>query len=351
MRPENLRSLDLNLLAVADALLRMFDAAVMSRDVPLATRIVAGVRHLDDGSSRFARWLEEAISETRLRPVAGAALEGGQDPGVAYRDLFNLFKASGPLAVPIMLSLLPSFGDPAMRRALSDLALELASGARSQAQPGGEGWDGSAGPGPHGVEHVEYLLDLLNNEQLFVVQEALYILHRLDTPAAQALEQRAEQNVRAEVRVAALAAAAEHNPEVAVRRAERMLEDPEPRAKVAAAQVLGRLGDVQAARFVESYVERPDLDELPAEVKKELFRAYALLCGVRSLHLLARYIKRGEGLLSKKEAEDQALLAMDAVAMVRVPRAVELLKRAAVSRNKRVRDAARARLLRMKEKA
>lgn len=309
--------------AVAEALLRMFDDAIVSADIGLATRIVTGVRALPPTDLRAQRWQAEAISDTRLRQAASTVLEGA----LGFEALYGLLKACGPGAVPSVLGILPSFADPNARRALADLVVEV------------------------GVADLSGVAELLGNEQLFVVQEALYILNRLDTPAARDMERQAEDSLRVEVRLAALHGIVETRPVEAVSRAERLLYDPEPRAKAAAAQILAKLGGKEASAIIERFVERPELESLPPEVMREIFRAYARLCQVRALHVLARFVKKGEGLLAKKEVEELSVAAMDGVMLVRTPRSVEILKKAAVARSKRVREAARARLNMMKGKS
>lgn len=312
--------------ALAEALLRMFDDAVVSRDIPLATRIVTGVHALPAHDARAQRWLSEAVSDARLRQVATGFLDQHGDSGGDFSQVYRLLKACGVAAVPTILGTLSSFSDAQTRRTLSDLALEL------------------------GIRDLGPLVELLNNEQLFVVQEALYLLNRLNTPGAHEIERYAEESPRVEVRIAALLAIAERTPSEAVARAERMLRDPEPRAVVAAASILNRLGGKEAASIIERHVETADLEALSSEVARELFRTYARLCQVRSLHLLARYVKKGEGLLAKKDTEELAVAAMDGVMIVQNQRAVEILKKAAVARSKRVREASRARLNLLKGK-
>lgn len=311
--------------ALAEALLRMFDDAVVSGDIDLATRIVTGVRALPPDDPRRRSWLAEAISDTRLRQVAAGFTER-RDGAQGFAALHRFLRACGPSASRSVLGMLPNFAAPDARRALSDLVLE------------------------QGIDDLGPLAEMLGNEQLFVVQEALYVLNRLGTAQARDMEQQAEESLRAEVRIAALQALVEHRPQEATARAERLLFDPEPRAKAAAAQALVRIGGREAAAIIERFMERPELETLPPDVMRELFRAYGLLCQVRALHLMARYVKRGEKLLAKREAEEISVAAMDGVMLVRTPRSVEILKKAAVARSKRVREAARARLQMMKGK-
>lgn len=312
--------------AIAEALLRMFDDAVMSGDLHLATRVVTGIRALPDNDTRAQRWLSEGISDTRLRQISSSFLESLAGGNQDFTHVHRLFKACGPTTVPSILGMLPGFSNAEYRRMLSDLTLGF------------------------GITDLSKVAELVNDEQLFVVQEGLYILSKIDSAAARHIEHEATDSIRAEVRIAALSAIAERAPADAAATAERMLFDTEPRAVIAATQVLSLIGSTEAASIIERFVERPEMERLPNEVKRELFRCYARLCQVRSLHLLARHVKKGEGMLAKKEAEELAVAAMDGVMMVRTQRAVQILKKAAVARSKRVRDAARARLELMKGK-
>ncbi len=312
--------------ALSESLLRMFDDALMSGDLHLATRVVTGIRALPQHDARAQRWLSEGVSDTRLRQITSGFLESRSTVGQDFGQVHRLFKACGPATVPSILSMLSSFSNAEYRRTMADLAIEL------------------------GIADLSKVAELVNDEQLFVVQEGLYLLSKIDSAAARQIEHEATDSIRAEVRIAALTAIAERAPIDAAATAERMLFDSEPRAVIAATQVLGLIASPESASIIERFVERPELERLPHEVKRELFRCYARLCQVRSLHVLARHVKRGEGILAKKEAEELAVAAMDGVMLVRTQRAVQILKRAAVARSKRVREAARARLEMMKGK-
>lgn len=308
-----------------EALLRMFDAAVMEGDIPLATRIVAGVRQHTRGGRKTEEWMEQAVSEARLRQVAASVTGSGVgDPGAV---LVPFFRACGARAVTTILHLLPTVPEPNLRRALSVLALEL------------------------GITDLEPIRELLTNEQGFVAQEALFLLNRVDHPHARALMREAEVHPRPQVRIALLDSLSDLPKEQAQEVACRLLSDPDGRVQIAAAKALAPMRTRTAALAIEGFVEAPGFEALHADVRREMLKTYAQLSQMRAMAMLSVQIKRGEGLLAKREAEDNAAIAIEAIALIRTPRTVEVLKKACGARSKKVREGARAALLAMKERA
>jgi hypothetical protein len=306
-----------------EALLRIFDAALVERDLRLATRVVAGVRSVPRPGRSLEAWLDEAVSEARLRQTAASF--AATPAAEAEHLLVPFFRAAGARSVPTILAILPTVSDPAFRRALSELALEL------------------------GIADLGPVRELLTNEQGYVANEALFLLSRLTSPEASALKREAEVHPRANVRIALLEMASELPPEEATEIALNLVKDPEPRVRVAAARALGRLRTRLAALGLEGLVEAVTFESEALEVRRELLKSYAVLTQARALPVLIRHLKRGEGLLANREAEDLALLAIEALTLVRQPRSIEALKKACLARSKRVREGAHAALVAMKE--
>lgn len=305
-----------------EVLLKMYDAAIIDENLRLGTFLLAGVARCPPTAERTS-WLREALAETRLRQVAQNVAAG------AHPDLPGLiafFRAAGRSAVPIVLTVLPSFPEATDRRALADLVLEL------------------------GVHSVDLVRDLIHAEQAFLAQDGMYILSRLGTPEAKAALSEAEYHPAAHIRIGLLENAKLLGEREGVELAARLLDDAEPRARVAAARTLARFPGRAVASVLEQRVHAPGFEDEPSEVKLALLAGYAVVCQGKALATLARFVKRGEGLFTGKRAEDTAAQAVRALRGIRgSPRALELLKRAATTRNRRVRDAAREVLKQMKE--
>jgi HEAT repeat protein len=316
---------DGDLSSLADGLLRIFDAALVNREIKLATKIVHGVRRLEGGpaEARARRWLAEGVSDTRLRQVVQIyqSLIADDD----RHAIMRFFRVCGPTAVPSLLGMLPSFGEQAMRRRFADVALEI------------------------GFEDLGPIQELVTSEQAFVAEEGIYLLAQIGTEPALAMLSAAASHERAEVRMAALTAADKLPPQRLQALAAPLLDDPEPKIKAAAARAFARVRSPDALATIERYAVSPELEREAYEVKRAFLVAYALLAQVRAISVLANYVKRGDGLLAKKEIEDLGVAAAEALVVLRTPRTVEVLKKAVGGRSKRIRETARAALLRMKE--
>lgn len=316
---------DGDLTALADGLLRIYDAALVNREIGLATRIVAGVRRLEGGpaEARARRWLEEGASDTRLRQVV--QIYQGLTADNDRHAILRFFRVCGPAAVPSLLGMLPSFAEQEVRRRFADVALEI------------------------GIDDLAPIQELITSEQAFVAEEGIYLLAQLGSEPALAMLTAAAGHERPEVRLAALGAAEKLSPARLQAMALPLLEDPDPKLKAAAARIFARVRTPDALATMERYALAPELEREPYEVKRAFLVSYAILAQVRAISVLANYIKRGDGLLAKKEAEDLGVAAAEALVLLRTPRTVEILKKAVGGRSKRIRETARAALLRMKE--
>lgn len=296
-------------------LLEIYDGALIATNLRLATYLVAGVSRLPASPSR-QHWLQEALSETRLRPVAQVVAEGGTGdiPG-----LVAFLRAAGPAAVSSVLGVLPAFSDPRDRRAVASVVAEL------------------------GVPDLEPLRAMLQGEQAYVAQEAMFISSRLRDPQARALLKEAEYHPAPQVRVTLLENAKLLGDRDAIELAARLIDDLEPRVQIAAARVLARYPSRPVLNLLETKIQQAEFEEHPGELKLALLAAYVISSQTRALPILARLVKKGEGLFASKRAEETAIQALYALKGVRrAPRAAEILRQACGSRNKRVREVARA---------
>ena len=299
----------------ADGLLRMFDAAVMANDLPLATRLVAGVRSAPGNHPRAAAWLDEAVSEARIRHAVGSATEPGT-PKATFVRLFQFLQSCGPRIVPLILPLLNQFDDAVRRRALTDLVADL----------GGADFD--------------QLRTMLDDGSTAIVQEGLHLLSRSTRRDAAAFWRSVEQHRNPLARILLLETLSTQQGSAGLNSATRLLRDPEVRVRLAAVECLLNTRHPDAAQVLASVVEHPAFEDEDAEVKRSLLRAYAKTNGSRALHLLFRAIKKGESRLARRETEDLAVHAVLATAVVQDRRADSVLTKAAESKNRRIRDTA-----------
>jgi HEAT repeat protein len=303
----------------------MFDAALTSEDLEKAIHLVAGVRHVaririrPSVQARAARWLDEATSETRLRAML-ALIRGGPE---RLGQIERLLRAAGRVVVPKLIALIAGVADPDVRRTWIDLSITL------------------------GLEGPEALAPLFASEDAGVAADGVYMLAQIGTPASRSGIMAALEDPRPQVREAALAAAHQLGPEAADAIAPS-LHDPDPELRIAAARALVTTGSRDAARVIGELVRGAGFDAEPLEVKQILLESYAILNEARGLFQLEKYLKQADGLLAKKEHEDVALAAIAALVHVRTQRTVDILKVACGSKRRRVAEAAREALLRLK---
>ncbi|MBI4814688.1 MAG: HEAT repeat domain-containing protein [Deltaproteobacteria bacterium] len=311
------------------SLLDLYDLSLVEGDYRRAARVIASVKSLAGIESvrpLSDRWVEEAVSETRLRQVAASGIVGATKQVV--EDLVVFFRACGRAAIPAILASYPAVEDPRLRRALSHLALQI------------------------GFEDLSAIRGLLTDPQAFVAQEALFLLSQVATPEAHALLQEAQQHPQPAVRIAFLSLAATFSSNEMIPIAAAMLLDPDAKVARAAANVLGTIKDdprameaLRVAAEADSFVSRE------AEVKDSILMNYSLLARSRALPLLATYIKKGEGRLVKSEVEDLAVAAVKSLRMVATPGAVQALRKAYAVSNRRVKETAKEVFTRMQEES
>jgi HEAT repeat protein len=132
---------------------------------------------------------------------------------------------------------------------------------------------------------------------------------------------------------------------------EALIEDPDPKVRLTAIGALPRLTGRAGEAIVEALLGRATFAAGSADEKKATLEVYAQLAGSRSLNLLSRLVKDGEGLFAARDAEDLGVAAIRALAQVRARPVVDFLKRTCGVRSRRLREAAREVLVEMKEHA
>lgn len=308
--------------AASDTLLKMFDSALVSDDPGLAAAIAESVRALPDQVDGRDAWLEQAAAEARLRRIVSMVA----DQPARLDEVLAVVDAVGRHAVPTLFALLPALAEPSHRRALSERIVQ------------------------HGVDDLERVKELINREPSFVAAEAIFILGRLGTPEAQAAIRDARVHPRLHVRLALVEMLRQVPAELALQIALDLLtKETDPKVLAATARVLPRYKTKETAEALENtaakLVDRP----LPYETKLAILASYAAVAQAKAVPLLTRYVKRGEGLLARKDAEELAAAALRALGVVRGQKTSELLEKATASRSKLVKETAQELIDQQKE--
>lgn len=310
---------------LAHALLRMLDTALLEDRFQVATGIVRGVRGSGQTRALIGDWMEEVVSEARFRHVT-AAFDSPQATPEARATVLEYFKACGAWAVDPLLSLLPSITDAQLRHAVSNLLLEI------------------------GVVDLSPVQAMLQNEQAFVAQEAVFLLAHLPSEEAQAMLTEAAQHPSAPVRYAVVEHCERLPRDVARAVVSSLVQDLDPRVRAAALRAMARFPGHTSLTTVEQVANKEALEGQPFDVKRAALESFAILAQNQGVHALHRFIRDGDGFLAGKDAEETAVAAITALARVRTVAAVEILKRTSGSRNKRLKETAKRALVFMKER-
>ncbi len=302
--PNNLSAL------VSEGLLRGFDDVLIGGDLKSATYVISKVSE-HKAQSSAAAWLNEALSDVRLRQVGGALRRAREpDRAVAF------FEAAGARTVPSLLRQLPLFHDPERRRLVSELIIK------------------------HGVEDVSAVGELLADEQAFVNIEGVYILARLDSASARAMLAESSVHPQPPVRLAFLEHIQRLEESVQQAALVRLLSDEDPQVKMEAAVQLRRFKNKTTALAIKRSITLLKFQEERYAVKAAFLDTYALLNEVWSLRLLTRFVRKADGLLATKHVEEMGVASAVALRHVPAKRAVDCLKKASKSRNKSLKSAA-----------
>lgn len=271
--------------ALARGLLTLFDSALVRDDLEQAARIVAGFSALADFAhvkEIAARWIDEAISEARLRPVVTSHVASSE----GLLALGKLIRTIGPRAVPGLLSALPTVSDPLRRRAITGLALEV------------------------GLPDLDPVLALLKSELAYVVKEGLHLVESLPNPQVDEL-------------------------------ALGLLDDPTPRAQVLGARLLGHRPSAAGEQALLERAQRSDLEKAPAHYQQALLDSYALVVGAKGIGLLVRLITRANAEGPSRGTIEVARAATRALRLIPTQGSIAALKKAATVTDGQVREAAK----------
>ena len=303
--------------------MRMLDTSILENQFLVAARIVHGMRTVPQPRERVSNWMHQVIAEARIRHVG--ARFATKLPDEERAQIVMFFRACGGWGVEPILKLLPSIADAKNRRSLSDLALEL------------------------GIIDIDQLRPLLASEQAFVAQEAVHMLSRLRTEGSFALLRELRRHSLPQVRAAVAESTDGLSSEAASELVADLLDDPDPRVRSIAARALAKHPSKTAELLLENVMHKPRLEGTAPEVKRATFEAYAIVAQERGVPTIARFVREGDSLFATREQEDFAVAAVWALARIRSVTAVEILKRACSSRQRRLKRAAREALMWMKE--
>lgn len=308
-----------------EALLRLFDVAITLDDLELATRMVTEIRHVGrqrtnpKAQIRAGRWLLEATSDNRLRTMIGIMQA---DPAKGAQ-VERLLRSAGRTVVPKLSAITATNADVTTRRPLIGLILAI------------------------GFDDLGSIRPLIDSPDEAVVADGIFLASQLSTPAARSRITDALDDPRALVRCAAIEAVPKLGP-VGVDLLAHRVRDPVPAVRVAAARSLAAAGGREAAKVIAEVVRASTFEAEPLDVKTAFLECFAITNDAIALAQLERYLKQADNLLLKKEQEELALGAISALAFIRSKRTIEVLKNACSSRRRRVAEAARDTLARMK---
>ena len=291
-----------------DALLRLFDTALVKGDLDLPARMLLGVRELgtyEHARASAERWMSEATQDTRLRQATQAFT---QSPDIEkLRGLAGFFRAGGSAGAPALLSIIPRIEKAEFRRMVSALVLEI------------------------GVPSLEPVLQLLAHEQAYVAQEAVFLLHSLGTQAALSALRGARAHPQPMVRLSLLAAARKTGADRGLELARIYLNDADAHVVELAAHTLVELEDATAAAALEERIQAPEIGQLSPVLRRVLFAGYAQMKGALAVPALGRVLRSND--------EETQLAAIAALGTIRTPGAIAALRQVGFSFNKRIRNA------------
>ncbi len=301
------------------ALLRLFDGAVVGEDLDGMRQILDGVRAAEP-APRAQSWLSEALSEARVRTMIATV----QAKPETEKTIHALFERAGEAVVPSLIAALPQLTDPQIRRRFSDLAIAL------------------------GIKDRDPVHQLLQNDQAFVAREALYILSHVGHLDDMHAVRQVQVHPKPQVRLALLDMINRMPLDVAESVAIDLLDDHEPRVRVAAAEALVELGSNRAQLAISNLVQRTGFVNEPQSVKVSFLRAYVRLQRAGAIYVVSQMIEAADRRLVTKGTEELALAAVQALAATPNQQTVDRLKDTCLSKNKAVREMARGYLEHMK---
>jgi hypothetical protein len=305
--------------AILNTYLGVFDAAIVDEDLALATHVVTTVRQLPP-TPPVAQWLEEALSDGRLRQVTQMVQAQPQLSG----EVLTFFRTTGAASVPALVRALPGLTQPEVRRRFADLVLEL------------------------GPPDEVLVRELVGNEQGFAAREGLYLLARMDRLRDRHFLREIQRHPSPQVRLSLIQEIDRVPQDVASWVLAEMLRDPATRVRVAAVETLAQRGDDVSIRALLNAVDRPEFDDESESVKRALLLAIASLVGAQAVRHMEPMIAQVDAWMPRSSHEESARAAVFALGQLRHPSSIELLKTASASRCRSVRADARQQLEQMK---
>lgn len=319
------RLLPADAVELATTLAARYEAALRSGDLDRAATLLEALGRVDIPEHRARLLLDAATAEAKLRQALAA--HRASPTSELTEALVRLLRAAGPRSVPLVLGSIPGTIDAVARRRLSELALAL------------------------GIDDDAKVKELLRSDQAPVIQEAIFILQGLGTKQARGVLATLESDGRWEARVALAEQLAAFPEDEGVAIGARLLDDPSPQVRAAAARGLVGVEGFAAAKALDAKAQRLEGAGESLDVKIAVLESYALSNPAQALRHLSALAAKAEGLLVKDEAEALGVAAVYAMAKIPTQRSLGILKKLVVSRNKRIRETAHELLVRMKEAA
>ncbi len=305
---------------ILSSLLVVLDGALVEGQLNLASHLVTRIRRLPM-SPEVETWLGEALSDARLRQVAGLL----QSEPALSTEVFEFFEACGRRAIPPLLRSIPALTQPEVRRRISDLVLAL------------------------GQPEIGLVRELVGHEQGFAAREGLYMLARLDQLGDRHLLRDVHRHPNPQVRLALIQEIDRVPDDVASWVLAELVRDDASRVRVAAVETLAQLGGEIACRTLLHTLDRPDFDDEADSFKKAVMAGLVSAMGTGALGRLRALMERADGWMVRGSIESTALAAVQVVGQLRHQAAVDVLKAATSLKNRTIRAEARRRLERMRE--
>jgi len=197
------------------------------------------------------------------------------------------------------------------------------------------------------VDHVDVLGKGTENPRWYVVRNIVMILGKIASSQALNYFQRTIGHSDIRVRKETIVSAARMNNEQSTDFLIMALQDESESLQTLALKELVRRKSEKAFIQVESMIEDKKFKNRPADQIKEILEAYARLGNKRAFEKLKKMAKRR--ILIPSEKEDRIkFYAVMALGCISNPPAYQVLEKISRSRNKRMADAARRALNRMK---
>ncbi len=298
--------------AAGMALLQIVDRLLEERDWDFLVEFVGylrGERLAQQPGARYA--VDQLTSNERLGVLLTALVE--TSASVSFSRVTALVSALGASAIPVCLDTLVRFREPAQRRAMVDLLIEI------------------------GVSDPNLILSRFGASEWFVDRDLLALAASLPAEQQAAVILKGLEHDNAQVRIAAVAQLRGFREGTADRLLARMLSDPDLSVRLAAIRVAAARKSQPCLPALRDLISSPEFAESDPRLMRLATLAYARLAGDAALAVLGPMMR--PGLLASFRSMDAPLAAVVAVGAIGTPAAKELLEQGRKSLNRALKDA------------